>query len=224
MSCACALTPKPMMTLLPLILLALTALSANLTAAGPACCAWDGVGSSGDDDRVTAMRLPGRGLAGALLATALAGLTCLQELDISCNTLSRDLAPLPTFTPALRAANLSSNLLGGARADLAVLPTLVVLDASDNSHSGTLAPDLCASALALRVLDLSANRLTDRLLFDPSSPSWTSLIAGYAWNDMPKEAIGLLPGMLSARVTPNGFTFANLLKAAAPGSRSTRSR
>ncbi|GJN33666.1 hypothetical protein PR202_gb22287 [Eleusine coracana subsp. coracana] len=50
--------------------------------------------------------------------------------------------------------------------------------------------------------------------------SWTSLIAGYARNDMPEEALGLLPGMLRGRVTPNGFTFASLLKAAgacAPG-------
>nr|CAJ26357.1 Selenium binding protein [Brachypodium sylvaticum] len=44
--------------------------------------------------------------------------------------------------------------------------------------------------------------------------SWTSLIAGYAQNDMPAEAIGLLPGMLKGRFKPNGFTFASLLKAA----------
>uniref|UniRef100_A0ACD5XT27 Uncharacterized protein n=1 Tax=Avena sativa TaxID=4498 RepID=A0ACD5XT27_AVESA len=44
--------------------------------------------------------------------------------------------------------------------------------------------------------------------------SWTSLIAGYAQNDMPAEAIGLLPGMLNGRFKPNGFTFASLLKAA----------
>ncbi|XP_037442190.1 pentatricopeptide repeat-containing protein At3g24000, mitochondrial-like [Triticum dicoccoides] len=44
--------------------------------------------------------------------------------------------------------------------------------------------------------------------------SWTSLIAGYAQNDMPVEAIGLLPGMLKGRFKPNGFTFASLLKAA----------
>ncbi|PNT64803.1 pentatricopeptide repeat-containing protein At3g24000, mitochondrial [Brachypodium distachyon] len=43
--------------------------------------------------------------------------------------------------------------------------------------------------------------------------SWTSLIAGYAQNDMPAEAIGLLPGMLKGRFKPNGFTFASLLKA-----------
>ncbi|KAM0825436.1 hypothetical protein ACQ4PT_069557 [Festuca glaucescens] len=44
--------------------------------------------------------------------------------------------------------------------------------------------------------------------------SWTSLIAGYAQNDMPEEAIELLPGMLKGRLKPNGFTFASLLKAA----------
>ncbi|GJM98482.1 hypothetical protein PR202_ga15499 [Eleusine coracana subsp. coracana] len=44
--------------------------------------------------------------------------------------------------------------------------------------------------------------------------SWTSLVAGYARNYMPEEALGLLPDMLRDRVTPNGFTFASLLKAA----------
>ncbi|KAM0882300.1 hypothetical protein ACQ4PT_032405 [Festuca glaucescens] len=44
--------------------------------------------------------------------------------------------------------------------------------------------------------------------------SWTSLIAGYAQNDMPAEAINMLPGMLKRRLKPNGFTFASLLKAA----------
>jgi pentatricopeptide repeat protein len=44
--------------------------------------------------------------------------------------------------------------------------------------------------------------------------SWTSLLAGYARNGMPEEAVGLLPGMLAARVAPNGFTFVSFLKAA----------
>ena len=44
--------------------------------------------------------------------------------------------------------------------------------------------------------------------------SWTSLIAGYAQNDMPEEAVGLLPSMLKSGSKPNGFTFASLLKAA----------
>ncbi|KAG2644133.1 hypothetical protein PVAP13_2KG408700 [Panicum virgatum] len=44
--------------------------------------------------------------------------------------------------------------------------------------------------------------------------SWTSLIAGYAQNGMPEEAVGLLPGMPEAGAKPNGFTFASLLKAA----------
>uniref|UniRef100_A0A0D9XK65 DYW domain-containing protein n=1 Tax=Leersia perrieri TaxID=77586 RepID=A0A0D9XK65_9ORYZ len=44
--------------------------------------------------------------------------------------------------------------------------------------------------------------------------SWTSLIAGYAQNDMPDEALGLFPAMLRGRFKPNGFTFASVLKAA----------
>lgn len=44
--------------------------------------------------------------------------------------------------------------------------------------------------------------------------SWTYLIAGYVQNDMPEEALGLLPDMLRARFKPSGFTFTSLLKAA----------
>ncbi|KAL6844702.1 hypothetical protein ACP4OV_025361 [Aristida adscensionis] len=44
--------------------------------------------------------------------------------------------------------------------------------------------------------------------------SWTSLIAGYAQNDMPAEALALLPGMLRAGLRPNAFTLASALKAA----------
>jgi Leucine-rich repeat (LRR) protein len=189
------MTPKPMTALLPLILLAaltalparaapchpydlralrafsatLTALRAAWSAAGPACCAWDGVGCA-DGERVTALRLPGRGLAGPLPFAALAGLARLEDLDLSRNALSGDLAALPTLAPALRAANLSSNLLRGAPPGLAALPALAVLDASNNSLSGPLQPDLCSGALALRVLDLSANRLAGPLPSDSDTP------------------------------------------------------
>ncbi|KAK3126143.1 hypothetical protein QOZ80_7AG0552290 [Eleusine coracana subsp. coracana] len=158
---------------------ALRAFAANLTATPTAwpsgdddadCCAWPGVGCDADG-RVTALRLPRWGLEGPLPAAALAGLARLEDLDLSHNALSGDLAPLLVSSANLRAANLSSNILTGALPDLSSNPSLAVLDASNNSLSGFLAPDLCAGAPALRLLDLSANRLAGAL---PSSSSSSS--------------------------------------------------
>jgi len=118
---------------------ALQALAGNLTGAGAAavraawssspaaaCCAWDGVACDAAG-RVASLRLPARGLAGPLpaLALQLAGLARLRDLDLSRNALAGPLsALLAAAPPALRAANLSSNLLHSALPDLAALPAL----------------------------------------------------------------------------------------------------
>jgi Leucine-rich repeat (LRR) protein len=162
---------------------ALLAFAGNLTSAGalhwpsttsssPSCCAWDGV-SCDTGGRVSALRLPSRGLAGALPYPSLTALPFLRDLDLSRNALTGAVAAVLAALPGtLRAANLSSNLLHGGlllgpAPPLLLLPRhLDALDASNNSISGPLAPDLCAGAPKLRVLDLSANRLTGAL---PSS-------------------------------------------------------
>jgi hypothetical protein len=115
--------------------------------------------------RLGRRRLPDRGLERALPAATLVGLACLE--DLSLNAMSGDLAPLPTFAPALRAANLFSILLRGAPPHLPALPALTILDASNNLLSVPLTPDLYAGVLTLRVLDLSTNRLTGPLPSDP---------------------------------------------------------
>jgi hypothetical protein len=86
-----------------------------------------------------------------------------SPLDLSYNVMSGDLAPLPTSTLALHAAN----LLRGAPPDLAVLLALIALNASNNSLSNPLKPDLYTNALTLRVLNISVNRLAGSL---PSAP------------------------------------------------------
>ncbi|CAM0905134.1 unnamed protein product [Alopecurus aequalis] len=157
-------------------LLALRAFAGNLTAGGDvllraawsggdSCCGWEGVRCDGAGGRVTALRLPGRGLAGPIPGDSIAGLARLQELDLSRNALSGGVSPVAAIA-GLRAADLSSNLLVGSLPDLAALPGLVAFNASNNSLSGALGPDLCAGAPALRLLDLSGNRLAGAL---PSS-------------------------------------------------------
>ncbi|XP_051216497.1 phytosulfokine receptor 2 [Lolium perenne] len=155
---------------------ALRAFAGNLTAGGDAllraawsggsCCGWEGVRCDGG--RVTALRLPGRGLGGPIPGDSLAGLARLEVLDLSRNALSGGVSPVAAI-PGLRAADLSSNLLVGPLPDLAALRGLVAFNASNNSLSGALGPDLCAGAPALQVLDLSCNRLAGALP-SPSTP------------------------------------------------------
>uniref|UniRef100_A0A0E0Q371 non-specific serine/threonine protein kinase n=1 Tax=Oryza rufipogon TaxID=4529 RepID=A0A0E0Q371_ORYRU len=159
-------------------LLALRAFAGNLSAggggaglraswSGDACCAWDGVACDAAA-RVTALRLPGRGLEGPI-PPSLAALARLQDLDLSHNALTGGISALLAAV-SLRTANLSSNLLNDTLLDLAALPHLSAFNASNNSLSGALAPDLCAGAPALRVLDLSANLLAGTLSPSPSPP------------------------------------------------------
>ncbi|KAF7069701.1 hypothetical protein CFC21_075290 [Triticum aestivum] len=54
---------------------------------GTMCCGWDGVGCDGATGRVTALRLPGRGLVGPIPGASLAGLARLEELDLGYNGL-----------------------------------------------------------------------------------------------------------------------------------------
>ncbi|XP_062180507.1 MDIS1-interacting receptor like kinase 1-like [Phragmites australis] len=123
--------------------------ASNLTG-GTIPVAWaDGAVPRADaDGGVVALRLPGRGLVGPS---------------------PWDLSPVATVA-GLRAANLSSNLLDGELPDLVALPGLAAFDASNSSLSSALTPNLCAGAPALRVLDLSANRLGGAL---PSSVNST---------------------------------------------------
>ncbi|XP_062198466.1 pentatricopeptide repeat-containing protein At3g24000, mitochondrial [Phragmites australis] len=133
-------------------------------------------------------------------AAAASGLDALDLLDAG------ELAPTPRLYHSLITACAQTRSLDDAKTIHAHLA------------GSRLAGDafLCNSLIHLyckcgAVSD--ARRVFDEML-NRDMVSWTSLIAGYAQNDMSVEAVGLLPGMLRARFKPNGFTFASLLKAA----------
>ncbi|KAK1691722.1 hypothetical protein QYE76_008419 [Lolium multiflorum] len=76
---------------------ALRAFAGNLTSggvllraawSGASCCGWDGVGCDAASGRVTALSLPGRGLAGLIPGASLAELDHLSFLDLSGNSLA----------------------------------------------------------------------------------------------------------------------------------------
>ncbi|XP_039841731.1 uncharacterized protein LOC120702019 [Panicum virgatum] len=118
----------------------LWAFAENLTAAAAAAlrtawssspaasrCAWDNAVCDAVG-RVASLRLPANGLSSPLQPAPLAGLARLRDLESSTSAATRLRGPSPRSSPpcppALRAANLSSNLLHSALPDLAALPAL----------------------------------------------------------------------------------------------------
>ena len=128
------------------------------------------------------------------------GLSALDPLDAG------ELAPTPRLYRSLIAACARSRSLGDARAVHAHL------------SRSRLAADAFLLNSLVRLYCRCGAVSHARGVFDGMPcrdvVSWTSLIAGYAQNDMPEEAVGLLPSMLKSGSKPNGFTFASLLKAA----------
>ncbi|XVF74887.1 hypothetical protein PTKIN_Ptkin13bG0146800 [Pterospermum kingtungense] len=130
------------------------------------CCSWEGVGCV-DDDRVTQLWLPSRGLSGHL-SSSLANLTLLTHLNLSHNRFTGSL-PTGFFTSLdqLRVLDLSYNGLSG---ELSLdsfsdennnnLSPIQTVDLSSNRFSGTIQSDsIFQAARNLTVFNVSNNTL-----------------------------------------------------------------
>ncbi|KAL6862405.1 hypothetical protein ACP4OV_016746 [Aristida adscensionis] len=102
----------------------------------PTPCAWRGVKCSAAGDRVVELRLPGKGLLGAIPPGTVGNLTALQTLSLRHN-----------------------GITGGIPADVGNCAGLQLLSLSDNRITGGLPEGLFALA-SLTKLELARNRLT----------------------------------------------------------------
>ncbi|RLM80211.1 leucine-rich repeat receptor-like protein FASCIATED EAR2 precursor [Panicum miliaceum] len=161
---------------------------------GPLSPSWRGVSLHPDAapaaaPAVAELVLCGLNLTGALPAAPLALLRRLRALDLSANALSGELpcslprslvsldlsrnaltgavpTCLPSSLPALRALNLSANLLRLPLSPQLSFPArLAALDLSRNAISGAVPPRIVADpdSSALLLLDLSHNRLSGEI-------------------------------------------------------------
>uniref|UniRef100_A0A453MN15 Leucine-rich repeat-containing N-terminal plant-type domain-containing protein n=1 Tax=Aegilops tauschii subsp. strangulata TaxID=200361 RepID=A0A453MN15_AEGTS len=80
---------------------------------GATCCGWDGVGCDGATGRVTALRLPGRGLVGPIPGASLASLVKMEVLDLSHNQLVGTVPSWISRLDHLCYLDLSNNTLVG---------------------------------------------------------------------------------------------------------------
>ncbi|KAI4986532.1 hypothetical protein ZWY2020_019162 [Hordeum vulgare] len=140
---------------------------------GASCCDWEGVGCDGATGRVTALRLPGHGLAGPIPGASLAGLVWLEELFLGSNSFVGVLPDELFGLARLRKLSLASNELTGELSPrLGELTRLTSLDLSDNRFSGRL-PDVFDDLTSLEHLAAHSNDFSGFL--PPSLASLSSL-------------------------------------------------
>ncbi|KAG7025695.1 Tyrosine-sulfated glycopeptide receptor 1, partial [Cucurbita argyrosperma subsp. argyrosperma] len=146
------------------------------------CCFWEGVSceaiANSDDNRVTKLLLPSRGLRGEF-SSSLTNLAFLSHLDLSHNRLDGSL-PSDFFTSLsrLKFLNLSYNLL-----------------------AGQFPPQPSSSGLVIETLDLSSNRFSGEI---PSSFIQQVAISGSltSFNVNNNSFTGLIPTSFCVNTTP----------------------
>ncbi|WOH15676.1 hypothetical protein DCAR_0935219 [Daucus carota subsp. sativus] len=178
------------------------------------CCTWPGVTcefvhhiANITLSRVVSLELPHKRLKGKL-NKSLGGLEYLRVLNLS-NNFFWDHLPNELFRfKFLEVLDLSSNdFIGNLTAEIS-LPSLLVLNLSDNWLEGLFSTGICGVASRLQVLDLSLNLFTDKIpqtIRNCSFLEVLSLGSNYFEGNLPEDLFQLSK-LRELNVEDNQFT------------------
>ncbi|XP_044435150.1 receptor-like protein 12 [Triticum aestivum] len=180
-----------------------------------ACCSWEGVSCDAASGRVTALRLPRRGLVGPIPGTSLAGLARLEELDLGSNNFQNISGVLTVLHGCQNLATLiltknfdGEELLGDGI--IGGFKSLEVLALGDCALKGRV-PEWLSQCKKMEVLDLSGNQLVGTI------PSWIGELHHLCYLDLSNnslvgdapKSLALLKGLAPDGRSP-GMVFTNI--------------
>ncbi|KAL4570197.1 hypothetical protein LXL04_025848 [Taraxacum kok-saghyz] len=119
------------------------------------CCDWDGI-TCDYSGKVIKLELSRKRLVGTL-ADSLASLYQLRTLNLSRNLLKGTIATSIFHLAYLEILDLSSNEFSGSFPSSVNLPSIQLLDVSDNNLEGPIAPGLCINSTGIKELKLGVN-------------------------------------------------------------------
>ncbi|CAG7878096.1 unnamed protein product, partial [Brassica rapa] len=124
----------------------------------PICTSWTGITCSKNNDRVTALRLPGSGLYGPLPEKTFEKLDALRIISLRSNNLQGSIPSAILSLPFIRSLYFHDNNFSGSIPPT-LSPRLVNLDLSANALSGSI-PGTLRNLTQLTDLSLQNNSLT----------------------------------------------------------------
>ena len=179
---------------------------------GASCCSWEGVSCDAASGRVTALRLPRRGLVGPIPGTSLAGLAQLEELDLGSNNFHNISGVLTVLrgcqnlTTLILTKNFGGEELPGDSI-IGGFKSLEVLALGDCALKGRV-PEWLSQCKKMEVLDLSGNQLVGTI------PSWIGELHHLCYLDLSNNSlVGEVPksskGLNTSGCSP-GISFTNM--------------
>ncbi|KAL1568730.1 phytosulfokine receptor 1-like [Salvia divinorum] len=130
----------------------------DFNSSSPSCCHWPGITCSSPPSRVIKLELGARRFFGNL-SESLANLEQLKTLNLSHNYLKGFIPLSLLHLPHLEILDLSYNLISGTFASSINLPSIRVINVSENSIGGALPAEICSNSTKIRVLNVADNFL-----------------------------------------------------------------